>query len=146
MELNIRRFEESDAEALYDLLSNAEVMRFIEPPFSEEKTRAFLAEAGLSEPPLIYAVDDENGVFAGYVIYHAYDSDSMEIGWILRRDLWGRGFASSLTGKLVEKARLDGKSAVIECAPEQAASRRIAEKLGFAYTGISDGLCVFRRG
>ena len=53
--LLIRRFTEADAEALYVVLSDPEVMRYIEPPFSLEQTRAFLRDAGLCAPPLVYA-------------------------------------------------------------------------------------------
>ena len=51
----------------------------------------------------------------GYVIYHAYDPDSMELGWVLSRDCWGKGYASQLTDRLVELAHRAGKTAVIEC-------------------------------
>lgn len=83
MDLKIRRFEESDLQSLYELLSDEEVMRYIEPPYTLEKTKSFLKTAGLSDNPLIYAVDDENGSFVGYVIYHDYDYISKEIGWII---------------------------------------------------------------
>lgn len=127
----IRRFEESDLQSLYELLSDEEVMRYIEPPYTLEKTEWFLKTAGLSENPLIYAVDDEDGSFVGYVIYHDYDDDSKEIGWILCQQFWGKGIAQKLTEMLVQKAKADGKSAVIECAPEQEATKHIAEKFGF---------------
>ena len=35
--LQVRRLEEADAEALYAVLSDPEVMRQIEPPFSLER-------------------------------------------------------------------------------------------------------------
>ena len=59
---------EADLEPLHRLLSDPEVMRYLEPPFSREQTRAFLERAGLTPEPLILAVDD--GGFAGYVIWH----------------------------------------------------------------------------
>ena len=39
--LRIRRFEKSDLQSLYELLSDEEVMRYIEPPFTLEKIRGF---------------------------------------------------------------------------------------------------------
>ena len=68
------------------LLSDREVLRYIEPPFSKEKTVQFLMDAGLSEKPLVYAVEDSSS-FIGYVIFHDYDEENMEIGWILKRDV-----------------------------------------------------------
>lgn len=56
--LVIRDFRQDDAESLYRLLSDAKVMRYLERPYSKDKTALFLNQAGLSRPPLIYAVDD----------------------------------------------------------------------------------------
>jgi RimJ/RimL family protein N-acetyltransferase len=144
MALRIRRFEEKDLRSLYELLSDEEVMRYIEPPFTLEKTRGFLKDAGLTADPLIYAVEDENGIFIGYVIYHDYDNESKELGWVLSKRSWRKGFAQVLTEMLVHQARAEGKSAVIECAPEQEATKHIAEKLGFKYAGLIDGCDVYK--
>lgn len=143
MALRIRRFEKSDLQSLYELLSDEEVMRYIEPPFTLEKTRGFLENAGLTDDPLIYAVEDEYGIFIGYVIYHDYGNDSKEIGWLLSKQFWGKGFAQALTEILVQKTKADGKSAVIECSPEQEATKHIAEKLEFRYAGLIDGCDVY---
>ena len=144
MALRIRRFEERDLKSLHELLSDEKVMRFIEPPFTIEQTRYFLGNAGLTEDPLIYAVEDENGVFIGYVIYHDYDDNSKEIGWVIRPQFWGEGYASKLTEQLVEKSCSERKSCIIECSPEQHATKHIAEKHGFTYLGQYDGLDVFK--
>lgn len=143
MKLNIRRMNEGDLQALHALLSDGEVMRYIEPPFTVEQTKRFLESAGLSEPPLVYAVDGEGG-FIGYVIYHPYDEGSMEIGWLLKREEWGKGCAAALTERLIEMAFAEQKAVIIECAPAQIATKRIAEKFGFAYTGRRDGCDVYR--
>ena len=143
--LKIRRFREDDLQAVCELLSDEEVMRYIEPPFSLQQTEAFLHFAGLSQSPLIYAVETANRDFVGYVIYHDYDGESKEIGWVLRRAFWGRGYAGRLTKQLIEKAYAEGKSAVLECSPAQAVTRHIAEKFGFAYLGQRDGCEVYGR-
>lgn len=44
----------------------------------------------------------------------------------------------------MELAHRAGKTAVIECVPEQTVTRHIAEKKGFAYVGRSGGLEVYR--
>lgn len=96
MNIIIRRMKSSDADALYRLLSDPEVMRYLEPLYDRAQTEAFLHRAGLSEPPLVYAAEG-NGRFIGYVIYHPYDEESIEIGWVLFPAYWGRGYASALT-------------------------------------------------
>ena len=143
MNITIRRMQPGDADALYQLLSDPEVMRYLEPPFDRAKTEAFLRRAGLAETPLVYAAE-ENEAFIGYVIYHAYDEQSVEIGWVLLPEYWGHGYASALTDRLIDRARQAQKSVVIECAPAQEATKRIARKKGFRVCGICDGLAVYR--
>ena len=143
MNITIRNMRPGDADALYRLLSDPEVMRYLEPPYDRVQAEAFLHHAGLSEPPLVYAVE-ENGSFIGYVIYHAYDVESVEIGWVLLPEYWGRGYASALTDQLIDRARQAQKSVVIECAPAQEATKRIAIKKGFRACGTCGGLEVYR--
>ena len=141
--MNIRIMTESDLLNLYETLSDSEVMKYIEAPYTLDKTKAFLEKAALTEKPLIYAAEDDNGNYIGYVIYHEYEQDTNEIGWILNKSAWGKGFAGKLTEMLIEKTRLDGKNAIIECSPKQEATKHIAVKYGFEYKGQKDGLDVF---
>ena len=143
MNITIRKMQPGDADALYRLLSDPEVMRHLEPPFDREQAEAFLHHAGLTEPPLVYAAE-ANGDFIGDVMYHAYDEDSVEIGWVLLPEYWGRGYASALTDRLIDRARQERKSVVIECAPAQEVTKRIASKKGFRDCGICDGLALYR--
>ena len=101
----IRKMMESDAQDLYEVLSNPDVMKYIEPPFSLEQTKQFLNDFGLCNPPRIYAAENDDGEFIGYVIFHEYDSDSMEIGWILKKKHWGKGYATKLTKDLLSEFR-----------------------------------------
>jgi len=135
-----------DADDLHAVLSDGEAMKYIEPAFDGARTQAFIQEAGLCVPPLIYAVVwRATGRVIGHVVFHPYDATAYEIGWILNRKYWGRGIAGELTAALVSRAReLNAVSCVIECDPQQAASRRIAIKHGFAREGTSDGLEVYR--
>ena len=143
MAITIRRMQGGDADELYRLLSDPVVMRYLELPYDRARTEVFLRRAGLAAQPLVYAVE-EGGSFIGYVIYHAYDGNSMEIGWVLLPEYWGRGYASALTDRLIDRARQERKSVVIECAPAQEATKRIASKKGFRDCGICDGLALYR--
>ena len=130
MDLTIRKFSMHDLDSMHELLSDEDVMRYIEPVFTREKTKGFLTSAGLSEKPLIYAVDN-NGDFVGYVIYHPFDNDSIEIGWVLQKRFWGKGYAQKLTEMLIDKAFELKKDVIIECSTEQEATKHIAQKYGF---------------
>lgn len=143
LNLFIRRMTESDLEPLYSLLSDPEVMRFLEPPYTREQVSAF-HQMGLSENPLVYAVE-ANGVFVGYVIYHPYEKGSIEIGWVLLPEYWRRGYASELTRQMIDKASKENKTLVIECDPRQEVTKHIAQKFGFTLAGSRDGLDVYER-
>lgn len=144
MNLTVRKMRADDLMPLHAMLSDPDVMKHIEPPFSLEKTAIFMNNAGISEHPMIYAVDDAENHFIGYVIYHGYEADSVEIGWVLKRGEWGHGYAQALTALLLEKARNEKKNAVIECSPEQAVSKHIAVKNRFSYCGCMDGCDVYK--
>ena len=144
--LFIRPLAPADAGALHAALGDRAVMRYIEPPYTLDQTRAFIERAGLCHPPRVYAACQRNtGEVIGHVIFHPFDSTAWEIGWVLRRDCWGRGYATALTRALVAEAARRGIGAlVIECAPENAASARVAKRCGFRFEGEADGLCVYR--
>lgn len=141
--LTVRRMREGDLPCLYELLSDERVMRYLEPVYTLADTEAFLHKAGLSLPPLIYAVEDGDGHFTGYIIYHACGEECMEIGWVLRPEEWHKGYADELTKCLVEKTKEMERDAVIECIPGQETTKHIALKNGFEYRGILDGCCQY---
>lgn len=142
--LRLRTMRCGDLEELYALLSDAEVMRWLEPPFTREQAERFLQQAGLSDPPLIYAAENAEGEFLGYAIYHDYDDHSRELGWVLRQSAWRKGYAGEMTALLTVLARREGKDAVIECTPEQTVSAHIARRHGFSYEGRADGCDSYR--
>ena len=142
----IRDFTMDDTADLHKVLSDEKVMEYIEPAFDLEQTKEFIEEAGLCEPPLVYALEwKEIGKVIGHVIFHQYEEDSYEIGWIINRGYWGKGVADEVTKALVEYAKgLGITRCVIECDTEQAVSKHIALKNGFVYEGEDDGCDVYR--
>ena len=141
---HIRDFRPDDAEALYEILRDPVVMEYIEPPYSYEKTAAFLQVNGIDTPHRIYALADADERVMGQVIFHPYESDTWEIGWVLGRPCWGQGIATAVTRALVEMCREMGvKRCVIECEPAQSVTRHIAKKCGFSRTEDRDGLACY---
>lgn len=141
----IRQFVPEDADALHALLADADVMRYIEPVYSRKQAETFLREAGLCQPPLVYAlVWQETDEFIGQVIFHPYEGNLYEIGWLLHPAFWGKGIATEVTRALTAYAiRLGADGCVMECDPRQEATKRIAHKCGFVPEGLRDGLCLF---
>jgi len=143
--MKIRNMTTNDVQDLFEVLSDPDVMKYIEPPFTIEQTKQFITDCGLCEPSLVYAVENDNKEFIGYVIFHEYDSDSMEIGWLLKKKHWGKGYATELTRELIERARILGKNAIIECDQEQEITKKIALHAGFEYKGTDGNLCIFSK-
>ena len=142
--LLVRRMLPSDTEDLYLLLSDERVMEYLEPLYSRKAAEAFLEKAGLSDPPLIYAVCDRSEKFIGYVVFHRSDEHGAEIGWVLSPAAWRKGYASELTAALLQTATSAHEYAIIECSPKHEATKRIALKNGFAYCGMTDGCEVYK--
>ena len=75
----LRRMSLEDAQDLYSVLSDGEVMKYIEPPLNMAGTLEFIKTAGLCEPPLVLAVEwRENGRVIGHAVFHPYDKSFYE--------------------------------------------------------------------
>ena len=142
----IRNMKLTDTEDLYQVYSDERVMRYIEPVFDMQRTKEFVQVAGLCEPPLIYAIVWKiTGGVIGHAIFHSYEKNDYEIGWILNKDYWGMGIADEVTKGLINYARQLGvESCVIECDAEQTVSKKIAVKNGFVYENKEGNLERYR--
>ncbi|MBP3398936.1 MAG: GNAT family N-acetyltransferase [Erysipelotrichaceae bacterium] len=142
----IRNMMMSDADDLYQVLSDESVMVFIESIFDMKRTKDFVKSAGLCEPPLVYAIVWEaTDKVIGHAIFHPYEKNDYEIGWILNKDYWGMGIADEVTKGLIKHAKqLDAESCVIECDERQSASKKIAINNGFVYEEKSSNIERYR--
>lgn len=138
-------FTPEDLPRLHPLLSNPQVMKYLEPPYTLAQTEAFLQAAGLGRSPLIHAVYGRgNQKFLGYLIFHPFDESSWELGWVLDPYYWGLGIARELTRGAIAYAREHAiPRLVIECVPEQTSSIAIAQLFGFTSQGIHEGCQVY---
>lgn len=136
----VRRMKPEDWHGLLNILSDEEVMRYIEYPFSEKQTKQFIKEAGMSDPPLVYAiVYKENQKLIGHLIFHPYEKDIYEIGWILHRNYWGKSIATELTQAAIEYAKEKGiEKLLIQCSPQQESTIALAQKFGFEFIEETD--------
>ena len=139
--LCLRPLQLSDLDALQRILSDPAVMRYLEPPFDRQRTEAFLRRAAGEEPPVLGFCLRETGELIGHMIWHPYEDGVWELGWVLGREHWGRGYASELTAAAIRRAEDLGISAlVLEHVPEQAATAAIARRFGFRELPEQDGL------
>jgi len=109
-----RQFCAEDAELLFELDSDPEVMRFITKGHPTELARIqnefiprFLGYYGQSPPRGFWAAHlRESGEFIGW--FHLRPDkitpDEMELGYRLKRNSWGRGLATEGSRALIERA------------------------------------------
>ncbi len=150
--LALRRLRPDDAERLFELDSDPEVLRYIDggrPPdlarIRDEKLPALLAL--YDRPPGLgfwAAVERGSGRFLGWFHFRpdAGEPDanagapdrreSYELGYRLRRDAWGRGLATEGSRALLDRGFDDFgvRRVVARAMAANAGSRRVMEKLG----------------
>lgn len=139
--LRLREFRSDDASALHALRSDPAVMQHIArpPSASVEAARALIATmhadrlAANSVPWAIELVHD--GTFIGSVGFWRMNKEHHrgEIGYMLHRAHWGRGYASEALQAAVDHGfsvlGFHSIEGVID--PVNRASRRVLEKAGF---------------
>ena len=129
---------ESDLEDLIPLHRDERVLRpFGASPATEDETRAFLKrkldhwnENGFG----IWMFRAEDGTFVGRCGIHRWRGE-VELGYIVRPELWGRGYATEMAFAVAGHAftALAMGDLVAFTKADNAASRRVMEKVGFRF-------------
>lgn len=139
--LLLREFVPDDIDALAAVISDPETMRF----YPEPRDRAGV-ESWIERNRRRYR-DDGHGLWAmvlkssgevvgdcGLARQTVDDVDEIEIGYHVRRDLWGRGLAPEAAAACRDYGfeRLGAKQLISLIRPENLPSRRVAEKVGLS--------------
>lgn len=143
--LRLREFEPADAEALFALDSNPEVMRFLTggaptplATITGEILPRFVGSYAKFGGLGYWAAESRSArKFVGWFALHPGDppvEGELEIGYRLRRDQWGRGLATEGARALLTEAFNRGAMRVLAQAYEEnLASRRVMEKVGMTF-------------
>jgi RimJ/RimL family protein N-acetyltransferase len=142
--LHLRAWERSDAAAVVELFSHAEVARFINEgePVTEEQALRFIdryariqRERGWCRWAL--ELKREPGALAGFCGVGCTFAPEIELGWTLRRDLWGEGLATEAArGALDFCFGTVGFGRIVSAIdPENARSIAVARRLGMTAEG-----------
>lgn len=135
--LFLRPLRGEDVDALVALHGDARVNRFV-PAFSHEQAVERLASVerqwaerghGLCAVELKSSAE-----FIGRVGLNYWETfDEVELGWILKAEAWGHGYATEAARACLEWgfATLDAEYFIAMIHPENTASVRVAERLGF---------------
>ncbi|MEB2314126.1 MAG: GNAT family N-acetyltransferase [Sorangiineae bacterium] len=137
--LLLRRAQPSDLDALHAILSDEEAMRYwsTAPHRSLETTQEWLRAmiASTPEESEDFIIEYE-GKAVGKVGFYRLP----ELGFILRRNLWGRGLVSEAASAVIEHVfqTRDVEELQADADPRNVASIRVLERLGFVETGRAE--------
>ena len=129
--LLLRPYVEEDLDGFYACVSDPEVVRY-EPyrPMSRDEARQAL-ESRLGNEEFWALERKADGTYVGNLYLGRRDFQSMELGYVLARGHWGRGYAWEGCQALMKAALRQGAHRIFaECDPQNQASWRLLERLG----------------
>jgi ribosomal-protein-alanine N-acetyltransferase len=136
--LTLRTARPDDLEAMHAVLSDPRATRWWStPPHGTlDQTRAWLdgmIANGPDHPDFVVELD-------GRVIGKAGFYEMPDVGYILHPDVWGRGLALEAVGAVIDHVfrSRDVETLTADVDPENAASIRLLERLGFVRTGSGE--------
>jgi RimJ/RimL family protein N-acetyltransferase len=141
--LLLRGWRDEDLEPFVALCADPRVMRWVGRGRPQDRAQAEASLQAIRDHWVLHgfglwvAQERATGELAGFVgLARLNDrSGGVEIGWRLRRESWGRGLATE--GALVARDHAFGELGLTRVValvhPENAASIRVAEKLGMRF-------------
>jgi ribosomal-protein-alanine N-acetyltransferase len=139
--LLLREFVPEDVDALAAVLSDPETMRYYPAALDRlgvaawiERNRRRYADHGHGLWAMVSKSSGELIGDCGLTRQTVDGTDEIEIGYHVRRDLWGRGYAPEAARAFRDYgfARLGADRLISLIRPENLPSRRVAEKAGLS--------------
>ena len=141
----LREFTETDVDNLTELDADPEVTRYING--GKSTPRDFIEEKVIPHILAYYQNDDEQGIWAAinksdgefmgwfHLRPNRADTTETELGYRLKRQYWGQGYATEGSRALVAQGFNQLKVDVIVAIadPANGASRRVMEKAGLSF-------------
>lgn len=139
--LILRKFNETDVDAVYAMRSDAELMRFIREPQtnrSEAESWINLVSSRWETDKIGFCavVEKSSERFAGWCgLWRLQETGEIEVGYALVKDFHGKGYASEASEAFLKYGfeELNLKEVVAVARAENRASRRVMERLGMTY-------------
>jgi RimJ/RimL family protein N-acetyltransferase len=147
--LTLRMLGEADFDAYAEMCADPEVMRYIgdgQPlarPMAWRNLAMMVGHWSLRGYGLWAAEERSSGVLVGRIgFWNPEGWPGFELGWMLRRSFWGRGFATEGARAALQFAftRLGQPQVVSLIYPDNAASIRVAQRLGERLLGPAEVL------
>jgi RimJ/RimL family protein N-acetyltransferase len=145
--LTLRMLRESDLDAYAEMSADPEVMRYIgdgQPaarPMAWRGMATMVGHWSLRGYGMWAAEERSSGVLVGRIgFWNPEGWPGFEIGWMLRRCFWGRGYATEGARRALQYAftELQQPQVISLIHPENAASIRVAGRLGEHLVGPTE--------
>jgi RimJ/RimL family protein N-acetyltransferase len=145
--LILRMLRDSDLDAYAEMCADPEVMRYIgdgQPmarPMAWRNLAMVVGHWTLRGYGLWAVEEQASGVFVGRIgFWNPEGWPGFELGWMLRRSFWGRGYATEGARAALQFAftHLEQPSVISLIHPENAVSIRVAERLGEFRVGVTE--------
>ena len=137
--LTLRMLRESDLDAYAEMCADPEVMRYIGDgqPLARQmawRNLAMMVGHWTLRGYGLWAVEERSsGMFAGRIgFWNPEGWPGFELGWMLRRACWNRGYATEAAQAALRQAFTEMKQlhVISLIHPDNAASMRVAQRLG----------------
>lgn len=137
--MRLREFAPMDADALERVIGDPLAMRYYASPFDRKGVEAWIARnreryAREGHGLWAMALKESNEMIGdcGCVLQQVEERPEIEIAYHVRRDLWGKGYATEAARACMEYAfaKIGARRLISMIRPENVQSRRVAEKNG----------------
>jgi [ribosomal protein S5]-alanine N-acetyltransferase len=142
--LVLRQLMVEDADELFKTLSDEEVMRYWSsgPHENVKETKSYIEwNADADADHKCWAITPDGAIAMGWVILIPRRKDSFELGYILGRDHWRKGYVAEAATAVLDFAfrQLRARRIMADTDPDNDASIGLLEKLGFQQEGLLRG-------
>ena len=134
--LILRQWQESDIPAFAEINSDPEVMRYFSKTLGFEETIEMYNRFKHSKNGFSFTAVEEkiSGKFIGFVGLNipSFMPDAVEIGWRLKKEFWGKGYATEAAKKWLEIGfnEYDLKEIVSFTAQQNIKSQEVMQRIG----------------
>lgn len=145
--INLTPFALTDADELFLIRGDEDAMRYWDWPADKSRTvthvvaREMLHDVGTGAAK-IWTVRLDDGAFVGVVDLSAVTAYEADLGFMIRRDYWGRGYAFGAATLAILNARALGLARLkARIHADNLRSRKLLKRLGFE-AGETTGVAI----
>ncbi|MGH6782177.1 MAG: GNAT family N-acetyltransferase [Sphingomonadaceae bacterium] len=137
--LVLRPLVDADAEAMHIAMSDTDLMHWWSsaPHQTLDETRTYVAANAAQAQWLTWAITEDGGEALGWIVLAEHRAGIRELGYILRRAAWGRGYAREAVHAIISHgfSAMGLRRIFADVDPENEPSVRLLTDLGFQREG-----------